>query len=121
MAFALYTALDLSVAYACCGELCAFGDSLGLDASLVAVEGRDMKHVAVRANPDRLHLAIPGQRSRVGRAARAEDLSTASTVMLPPDDGERSLASNAGVAGFIGDPVWRVFEVALPGLGCQFR
>lgn len=74
MVFALYTALDLSVAYACRSRLCAFGDNLGLDAGLVAVEGRDMKHVAVCANPDGLHLAIPGQRSRMGRAARAEDL-----------------------------------------------
>lgn len=51
-----------------------FGDDLGSDASFVTVEGRDMKHVAVCANPDGLHLAIPGQRSRMGGAARAEDL-----------------------------------------------
>lgn len=29
--------------------------------------------------------------------------------MLPTDDSEGSLAGNAGVAGFIGDPVWRVY------------
>lgn len=63
VAFALYTALDLSVAYACCGGLCAFGESLGLDTGLVAVERCDMEHVAVCANPDGLHLAVPGQRS----------------------------------------------------------
>lgn len=97
------------------------GDDVDLDAGLVAVEGCDVKHVAVCANPNGLHLAIPGQRSRMGRAARAEDLSTASTVMLPADDGEGSLAGNAGAAGFIWDPVRRVFEVAVPGLGCQFR
>lgn len=45
-----------------------------LDAGLVAVEGRDVKHVAVCANPDGLHLAVPGQRSRMGGTARAEDL-----------------------------------------------
>lgn len=28
--------------------------------------------------------------------------------MLPTDDGEGSLAGNAGAAGIIGDPVWRV-------------
>lgn len=44
------------------------------DACLVAVEGCDVKHVAVRANPDRLHLTISGQRSRMRGAARAEDL-----------------------------------------------
>lgn len=58
----------------CCGGLCAFGDDLGSDAGLVAVEGRDVKHVAVCANPDGLHLAISGQRSGMGGAARAEDL-----------------------------------------------
>lgn len=74
-AFALYTAVDLSVAYALAVVDCVlFGDELGSDAGLVAVEGRDMKHVAVCADPDRLHLAISRQRSRMGRAARAEDL-----------------------------------------------
>lgn len=91
------------------------------DARLVTVEGRDMEHVAVCADPDRLHLTVSRQRSRMGRAARAEDLSTASTVMFPADNSERSLAGNAGVAGFIRDPVRRVFELALTGLGCQFR
>lgn len=33
-------------------------------------------------------------------------LSTASAVMLSADDSERSLAGNAGVAGFIRYPVW---------------
>lgn len=44
------------------------------DARLVTVEGRDMEHVAVCADPDRLHLTVSRQRSRMGRAARAEDL-----------------------------------------------
>lgn len=79
-----------------------------------------MKHVAVCANPDRLNLAISGQRSRMRGAARAEDLSTASTVMFSADNSEGSFAGNAGVAGFIRHPVWGVFELALPGLGCQF-
>ena len=57
-----------------CGGLCAFSDNLGSDAGLVAVEGCDMKHVAVCAHPDGLHLAVSGQRSRMGGAARAEDL-----------------------------------------------
>lgn len=35
-------------------------------------------------------------------------LSAASTVMFPADNSERSLAGNAGVAGFIRDPVRRV-------------
>lgn len=121
VAFASYTAPDLPVAYARCDGLCAFGDNVVLDAGLVAVEGRDMKHVAVCADPDGFHLAVPGQRSRMGGAARAKDLSTASTVMLPADDSEGSFAGNAGVAGFIGDPVWWVFKLAFPGLGGQFR
>lgn len=89
------------------------------DAGLVAVEWCDVKHVAVRADSHRLHLAIPGQRSRMGGAARAENLSTASTVMLSADDGEWSLAGNAGVTSFIRDPVWRVFELAIPSFCCQ--
>lgn len=97
-------------------------------------------------------------------------LSAASTVMFPADNSEGSLTGNAGIAGFIGDPVGRVctepkrnckhkadlspaecllregekeladiskkkkkeicaglfvdlltFELALTGLGCQFR
>lgn len=60
--------------WSCCGGLCAFCDNLGSDAGLVAVEGRDVKHVAVRAHSDRLHLAISGQWCRVGGATRAEDL-----------------------------------------------
>lgn len=43
-------------------------------ARLVTVEGRDVKHVAVCANPDRFHLTISGQRSRMRGAARAKDL-----------------------------------------------
>lgn len=35
-------------------------------------------------------------------------LSTAPTVMLPADDGKGSLAGNAGAAGIIRDPIWRV-------------
>lgn len=54
--------------------LCAFGDDQWSDAGLVAVEGRDVKHVAVCANPDGFHLTISGQRSRMGGAARAKDL-----------------------------------------------
>lgn len=103
-----------------CGGLRAFGGDLGSDAGLVAVEGRDVEHVAVCADSDGLHLAITGQRCRMGGAARAEDLATTSTVMLSADDSEGSFAGNAGVAGFIGHPVWRIFELALPGLGCQF-
>lgn len=37
-------------------------------------------------------------------------LSTASTVMLPADDSEGSLTGNAGITGFIGHPVWRVYR-----------
>ena len=44
------------------------------DARLVAVEGRDVEHVAVRAHADRLHLPVARQRRRVRGAARAEDL-----------------------------------------------
>lgn len=73
-ALALSTALGLSVAYVCCGGLCTLGDDMELDAGLVAVEGCDVKHVAVCANPDGLHLAIPRQRGRMGGAAGAEDL-----------------------------------------------
>lgn len=47
---------------------------MGSYASFVAVEGCDMKHVAVCAHSDGLHLAISRQWSRVGGAARAEDL-----------------------------------------------
>lgn len=93
----------------------------GSDAGFVTVEGRDMKHVAVCANPDRLHLSVPGQRSRVGGAARAKNLATASTVMLSPDDSEGSLAGDADATGFIRHPVGRLFELALAGLGCHFR
>lgn len=103
-----------------CLWLCALGDEQGSDAGLVAVEGCDVKHVAVCANPDGLHLTIPGQRSRMGGAAWAEDLSTASTVVLPANDGEGSFAGNAAVTGFIRDPVWRVFELAFPSLCSQF-
>lgn len=48
--------------------------SVWSDASLVTVEGCDMKHVAVCANSDRFHLTISGQRSRMRGAARAKDL-----------------------------------------------
>lgn len=44
------------------------------DARLVAVEGRDVEHVAVRAHSHRLHLPVAGQRGRVRGAAGAEDL-----------------------------------------------
>lgn len=47
------------------------------DARLVAVEGRDVEHVAVRAHPHGLHLPVAGQRGRVRGAARAEDLEGA--------------------------------------------
>ena len=46
----------------------------GSDARLVAVEGRDVEHVAVRAHAHGLHLPVAGQRRRVRGAARAEDL-----------------------------------------------
>lgn len=55
-------------------RLCAFTDDLGSDAGLVAVEGCDVKHVAVCANPDWLHLTVSGQRSRMGGAAGAKNL-----------------------------------------------
>lgn len=55
-------------------RLCAFTDDLGSDAGLVAVEGCDVKHVAVCANPDGLHLTVSGQRSRMGGAAGAKNL-----------------------------------------------
>lgn len=51
-------------------------------------------HIKLRILPPGLHQSLY--------------LSTASTVMLPTDDSERSLAGNAGVAGFIRHPVWRV-------------
>lgn len=54
--------------------LCAFSDDLWSDAGLVAVEGRDVKHVAMCANPDGFHLTVSGQRGRMGGAARAKDL-----------------------------------------------
>lgn len=54
---------------------------VGSDASLVAVEGRDMKHVAVCADPDGFHLTISGQRSRMGGAARAKDLKRHSIIL----------------------------------------
>lgn len=47
---------------------------LASDARLVAVEGRDVEHVAVRAHPDGLHLPVARQRRRVRGAAGAEDL-----------------------------------------------
>lgn len=47
------------------------------DARLVAVEGRDVEHVAVCAHPHGLHLPVAGQRGRVRGAARAEDLEGA--------------------------------------------
>lgn len=39
---------------------------------------------------------------------RHTNLPAASTVVLPADDGERSFAGYAGVAGLIGHPVWRI-------------
>lgn len=36
-------------------------------------------------------------------------LSAAPTVMLPADDGEGSLTGDAGVTGFVRDPVRRVY------------
>lgn len=51
-----------------------FSDDLWSDARLVAVEGRNVKHVAMCANPDGFHLTISGQRGRMGGAARAKDL-----------------------------------------------
>lgn len=36
------------------------------------------------------------------------NLSTAPTVVLPANDGEGSLAGDAGAAGVVRDPVWRV-------------
>ena len=35
-------------------------------------------------------------------------LPAAPAVVLPADDGERGLAGDAGVAGLVWDPVWRV-------------
>lgn len=115
--------------------------SVWSDASLVTVERCDVKHVAVCANSDRFHLTISGQRSRMRGAARAKDLKrqyiiiigcyihdkygesekfrlrqtnlpTASTVVLPADDSERSFAGNARVAGFIRHPIWRICREA---------
>lgn len=43
-------------------------------------------------------------------AGEGGHLSTAPTVMFPADDGEGSLAGNAGVAGFIWDPIWGVLR-----------
>lgn len=74
VALAFYIALDLSVAYAVDAVDCAFSEKIGSNAGLVAVEGGDMKHVAVCTHSDGLHLAIPRQWSRMGGAARAEDL-----------------------------------------------
>lgn len=37
--------------------------SVWSDASLVGIEGRDVKHVAVCANSDGFHLTVSGQRS----------------------------------------------------------
>lgn len=128
-AIALYTAADL---------LCfLFTEALGSNAGFVTVEGRDVKHVAVCANPDGLHLSVSGQGSRVGGAARAKNLkghkkhkrvvkldkeqklrqverrrsylAAASAVMLSADDGEGSLAGDADAAGFIRHPVRRVY------------
>lgn len=113
----MYTAADLLVAPIVCFSLMVWGS----DAGLVTVEGCDVEHVAVCANPDRLHLSVSGQGSRVGGAARAKNLATASTVMLSADDSEGSLAGNADATGFIRHPVGRVFELALAGLGCHFR
>lgn len=69
-AYALYTAADLLVAPIVCFSLMVWGS----DAGLVTVEGCDVEHVAVCANPDRLHLSVSGQGSRVGGAARAKNL-----------------------------------------------
>lgn len=63
----------LSVAYALVAD-CVIGTDKGSDGGPVAVERRDMKHVAVGANPDGFNLAIPRQWSRMGRASRAENL-----------------------------------------------
>lgn len=52
----------------------AVGISVRSDASLVTVEGCDVKHVAMCANSDRFHLTVSGQRSRMRGAARAKDL-----------------------------------------------
>lgn len=78
------------------------------DARLVAVEGRDVEHVAVRAHADRLHLPVARQRRRVRGAARAEDLPAAAAVVLPADDCERRFAGGAEAAGLVRDPLGRV-------------
>lgn len=72
-AFALYTAFCLLHMSLLWQTVHSHG-FLRSDARLVTVEGRDMEHVAVCADPDRLHLTVSRQRSRMGRAARAEDL-----------------------------------------------
>lgn len=40
-------------------RLCAFSTDPRSDGGFVAVERRDMKHVAVGADSHRLHLAVP--------------------------------------------------------------
>lgn len=70
----LSPAVDLSVAYALVADCELWGKDAGSDGRLVAVERRDMKHVAVGADPDGFYLTVPRQGGRVGRAARAEDL-----------------------------------------------
>lgn len=82
----LFTAvdLDLSVAYALVADWVLWGNDAGSDGRLVAVERRDMKHVAVGADPDGFNLAVPRQGSRVGRAARAENLKWEVLMNLLP-------------------------------------
>lgn len=56
--------------------------SVRSDASLVGVEGRDVKHVAVCANSDGFHLTVSGQRSWMRGAARAKDLKQQSIYII---------------------------------------
>lgn len=63
-------------------RLCVFSaEALRSNAGLVTVEGRDVKHVAVCANPDGLHLSVTGQRGRVGGAAGTKNLKQAKRVV----------------------------------------
>lgn len=87
------------------------------DARLVAVEGRDVEHVAVRAHADRLHLPVARQRRRVRGAARAEDLPAAAAVVLPADHCERRFAGGAEAAGLVRDPLGRVCDNDSGGTG----
>lgn len=57
--------MKLSIAYALGAERVLLVPIWESDGGLVAVERRDVKHVAVGADPDRLHLAVPRQWSRM--------------------------------------------------------